>query len=245
MLLKYYDFQSPSSIICSQSLVPFPFTLCLNSDNNSPTMKTCLLLLSVSAVLSAYLTGVSAEETKTALVGIANGTDTIEAIITIDVLRRAGVNVTVGGKGCEHVVGNHGVVITADVVLHEDIGDFDAVIFPGGIDAARKFAECEATGKYLKKAEKDGKVIAAICAAPVILKAHGIGNGKKITSGPKVADEIKEGNNYEYCEERVVCDDNLITSRAPGTAFEFALAIVKKLLGEEKKEEIEKPLLLK
>lgn len=181
---------------------------------------------------------------KTALVAITNGTDEIEAVITISVLRRAGIQVTVGGLGCQTLFTSHDISINDDVQLSDEVGEFDVVVLPGGLAAAEKFSESAGVGKYLKKHDESGKLIAAICAGPLVLKRHGIGKGKKVTSGPKVEEEMKSGE-YTYAEDRVVEDGNLITSRAPGTAFEFALAIVRHMVGEEKEKEVAAPLMLK
>lgn len=183
--------------------------------------------------------------TKTALIAIADGTEEMEAVITIDVLRRAGVEVTVGALGAgKHVKCSRAVVIQADTMLVGAAGDFDVVILPGGLQGAKTFADNLLIGQLLKKQERSGRLIAAICAAPIALKAHAIGAGKRVTSYPSFAEEIKTAG-YLYSEDRVVVDGNLITSRGPGTAFEFALAIVKKLLGDEKMQQVKDPLLLK
>lgn len=182
--------------------------------------------------------------TKSALVAIADGSEEMEAVITIDVLRRAGINVTVGGLGNKSVKCSRGVVIQADALVSESDTSYDVIVLPGGLGGSKAFASSSVIGDLLKKQEASGKVIAAICAAPTALKAHGVATGKRVTSYPSMADEMKSGGNYKYCEDRVVIDGNLITSRGPGTAFEFALAIVEHLLGKEKAEETRKPLLL-
>ena len=90
--------------------------------------------------------------------------------------------------------------------------------------------------------EKSGKLIAVICASPIALAKHEIGLNKTITSHPSVANQLSK---YKYSEDRVVIDGELITSRGPGTAFEFALAIVKKMVGQEKVNQITPPMILK
>jgi protein DJ-1 len=211
------------------------------------TVKSVLLLISFVSVVRVSLS--SSDMTKTALVAIANGTEEMEAVIIIDVLRRAGISVTVAAVNSGHdasavVKCSRGVVIQADTVLTDSICDFDIVILPGGLDGSKAFAASPVVGHVLKKQEKAGRLIAAICAAPTALKAHGIGSGKRVTSYPGLSDEMKSGP-YHYSEDRVVVDGNLITSRGPGTAFEFALAIVKQMLGEEKMTSVQTPLLLK
>lgn len=114
---------------------------------------------------------------------------------------------------------------------------------PTGLAGSKSFAASSEVGSLLKKQESSGRTIAAICAAPNALLEHGIGLGKKITSYPNFKEQLSQA--YSYSDDRVVEDGKLITSRGPGTAFEFALAIIQHLLGNEKKEETLKPLLLK
>ncbi len=99
-------------------------------------------------------------------------------------------------------------------------------------------------GHVLRNQQNNNRLIAGICAAPVAFKAHGIGLQKQITSHPFRAEVLKDGT-FKYLEERVVIDEQLITSRGVGTAFEFALAIVEKLLGINKVNEITPQMILK
>ena len=101
----------------------------------------------------------------------------------------------------------------------------------------------ETIGKILKQFEQDKKVIAIICASPIALKHHDVGLNRRITSHPSVAEQLTD--KFKYSEDRVVNDDGLITSRGPGSAFEFALEIVRQLLGETKAKEIQPPMMLK
>lgn len=100
-------------------------------------------------------------------------------------------------------------------------------------------------GSLLRSFEAAGKLIAVICASPSALPVHSVGLGKKVTSHPSVAERLKAGGQYSYSEERVVVDRQLITSRAPGTALEFALAIVQNLVGPEKAAAVAAPMLPK
>lgn len=182
---------------------------------------------------------------KTALVLVAQGSEEMEAVITIDVLRRGGIDVTVASISDNDVVKcSRGVNIKADAKLSAIIGNnYDAVVLPGGLDGSKAFQASNLVGEVLRRQEKEGRLVAAICAAPTALKTHGIGSGKKLTSYPNFKEELSQG--YTYSEDRVVEDGKLITSRGPGTAFEFALALVNHLVGHDKKSEVEKPLLLK
>lgn len=182
-----------------------------------------------------------------ALLLLAEGAEEMEAVITADVLRRGGVEVTIAGLGgMTPVKCSRSVVIVPDKSLDDALKEplYDVVILPGGLKGSESLAASTAVGKLLKEQEKNGRLIAAICAAPIALKSHGIGCGKNITSHPSKKDEVASGN-YKYSEDRVVVDGQLITSRGPGTAFEFALAIVEKLQNKEAANKLVPPMLLK
>jgi len=177
---------------------------------------------------------------------LADGAEEMEAVISADVLRRAGIDVTIAGvEEKESVVCSRNVVIKPDLPLSEAIKkDYDVVVCPGGLKGAQTLAGSAEVGKLLKKQEARGALIALICAAPIALASHGIGNGKRITSHPSVDKQLKD-KGYIYSEDRVVVDGKLVTSRGPGTTFEFALAIVELLVGKEKKDSLITPMLLK
>lgn len=105
-------------------------------------------------------------------------------------------------------------------------------------------AESPLVGEILKKQESEGRLIAAICAAPIALQSHGIACGKKITSYPSFKKQLCDGGySYDDCS-KVVQDGNLITSRGPATAFDFGLKIVSVLTGEEKTKEVANAMLI-
>jgi len=169
-----------------------------------------------------------------ALVVLATGAEEMETVITVDVLRRGGVEVTVAGlDGADPVKCSRDVLIVPDKSL-DDVMDqtFDAVILPGGAGGAKAMAESDKVKSLLEAHDGAGKLIAAICAAPTALQAHGIGKGKNLTSYPAFKEALSA--DYNYTESMVEVDGNLITSRGPGTAVDFALKIVKMLVGEEK-----------
>lgn len=95
----------------------------------------------------------------------------------------------------------------------------------------------------MKDQEKEGRIVAAICAAPTAFKAHSIGKGKSITSYPAFKEQL--AGDYNYVEDRVIVDGNFTTSRGPGTAFEFALSLVEQLSGKEVSETLANQMLLK
>uniref|UniRef100_T1IZC7 DJ-1/PfpI domain-containing protein n=1 Tax=Strigamia maritima TaxID=126957 RepID=T1IZC7_STRMM len=187
--------------------------------------------------------------TKRALLLLAEGAEEMETVITADVLRRGGINVTIAGvAGSDPVKCSRDVVILPDKSLTDAISNaatYDVVILPGGLKGAQNLAANQKVGDILKDQEKAGRLIAAVCAAPTALKAHGIGHGKTLTSHPSTKNAMEEGSHYKYSEDRVVEDDQLITSRGPGTCFEFGLAIVTKLEGKEKADSLVAPMLCK
>ncbi|KAJ9592476.1 hypothetical protein L9F63_015892 [Diploptera punctata] len=172
---------------------------------------------------------------KSALVLLAEGTEEMEFVISADVLRRAGISVTVAGlNGKDPVKCSREVVICPDAGLDEALtkGPYDVVVLPGGLGGAKLLLHTScAVGKLLQEQEKEGRLIAAICAAPTALQTHGVCFGKSLTSYPSFREEFEKAGNYKYKEETVVVDGNLITSRGPATAFDFALTIADQLLG--------------
>ncbi|KAJ3330535.1 Protein deglycase DJ-1zDJ-1 [Blyttiomyces sp. JEL0837] len=170
-----------------------------------------------------------------ALLLITNGSEEMEAVITIDCLRRAGIEVTVAGvDSASPVECSRKVKIVPDIALKDvkTSSPFDVIILPGGMGGARAFEKSPVVHALLQEFYKnDKKIVAAICAAPIALKAAKIGQHRNITSHPSVKEELTSGGFKAYREDRVVVDGNLITSRGPGTAFDFAFAIIKALKG--------------
>jgi len=182
---------------------------------------------------------------KKALVFLAKGAEEMEAVIAIDVLRRAEVKVTVAGvEGPSPVTCSRNVVIVPDCSVEhaQTQGPFDAVVLPGGLTNSQIMAASSKVKEILQEQEAAGRLIAAICAAPCALKEHGIKKGSKITSYPSLKEKCHEG--YDYQDDKVVVDGELITSRGPGTAFDFALAIVNKLCGADEVAKLKAAMLL-
>ncbi|KAJ3270957.1 Protein deglycase DJ-1zDJ-1 [Terramyces sp. JEL0728] len=187
-----------------------------------------------------------------AIVVVAPGNEEMEAVITIDVLRRAHFKVVVAGlESKEPTKFSRGVVITPDATLAElDSNSFDIIILPGGMPGAISFSESTILHEILKEFESNAnKWIGAICAgnriidlAPIALHAAQIGFGKKITSHPSVKERLH--SDYKYSEKRVVVSEQLITSRGPGTSFEFALEIIKQLESAQTAVDVSGPMLL-
>ncbi|KAF7282102.1 hypothetical protein GWI33_003219 [Rhynchophorus ferrugineus] len=184
---------------------------------------------------------------KKALVFLAPGAEEMEVVIVVDILRRGGIDVTVAGlPNASTVKCSRGTNIVPDVGVNDAAskGPYDVVILPGGLGGSKALAEFPIVGSILKDQEQSGRLIAAICAAPTALKAHGIAEGKTLTSYPAMKTEMEEGGKYKYSEEKVVVDGNLITSRGPGTAFDFALKIVDHLEGKDQASTIAKAMLV-
>ncbi len=182
---------------------------------------------------------------KTALIPIANGSEEIEAVCIIDVLRRAGVEVTVASvETTLQVVASRKTKLVADQLIPECAGQtYDLIALPGGMPGAEHLRDCSTLIDLLKAQREAGRLYGAICAAPVVvLLAKGLLADKKATSHPSVSGKLP---NQKVVPQRVVIDGNCITSRGPGTAIEFALALVAALFSKEKAAEIGSHMLIK
>ena len=180
---------------------------------------------------------------KRVLLFLAPGFEEIETITVIDILRRADIEAVVAGTQPGEIIGSRKVKIVPDVLLEDIKNDsFDMVILPGGMPGTTNLRDDDRVKKIIKKMHDQGKYTAAICAAPIVLSAIGLIEGKNITSHPTVKNALKEAS---YREDRVVVDGNLITSRSPGTAMEFAFKLVEILIGKEKVDEINKGVMAK
>lgn len=181
---------------------------------------------------------------KTAVVILAEGFEEVEGIAAVDVLRRAGVRVTIAGLADRQVKSSRHIGVQTDILLKDLVETPDAVILPGGIPGATNLAKSREVGELVKKMNAEGKIIAAICAAPTtVLIPLGILNGKKATCYPGCESDLK--GKAIHSKERVVVDGNIITSQGPGTALEFSLEIVKKLIGKETADELRDKMVIR
>lgn len=172
------------------------------------------------------------------LVPIANGSEEMEAIIVIDVLRRAGASVFVASvEGSLQIEASRKVKIVADMAIQDvQNQEFDLVVIPGGMPGAERLRDSNELTAILEEQSQKRRLTAAICAAPaVVLQSHGLLEGKKATSHPAFSSQLAD---QTAVEARVVMDGWLTTSRGPGTAMEFALALVERLYGVEKAAEL-------
>jgi len=178
-----------------------------------------------------------------ALVFLATGFEEIEAITIVDVLRRAGVDVTVAGLTPNVVEGAHGVKIVPDKPIDDvKIDDFDAVVVPGGNPGYKNLRKDPRVIDIIKEAFDSNKLVAAICAGPTVLSDAGILNGKACTIYPGMEDELRKGGGKPK-QDMVVVDGNIITSRGPATALPFALKLAEKLAGKQIAEAVSKKTL--
>ncbi len=159
---------------------------------------------------------------------LAEGFEEIEALAVVDILRRLNLAVqTVSITDSLQVSGSHGIPVLADITLSTaDTHSAQALVLPGGLPGADNLQACAALKTALQTAAKDGRIVAAICAAPKVLGAFGVLNGKSATCYPGFESELIGATPKV---DRVVRDGNIITSKGPGTAFDFAFALAEAL----------------
>lgn len=168
---------------------------------------------------------------KKVLMPIADGTEEMEAVIAVDLLRRAGCEVCIATLDGDTVTASRGVRLVPDVAWDTvEPLRFDALVLPGGAGGTRRF--CAHTGllNALRTLYAAGRWVAAVCAAPLALQAAGILAGRRATCHPDVASRLTSAS---WEDSAVVVDGNLITSQGAGTSIEFGLAIVERLCGRD------------
>ena len=184
---------------------------------------------------------------KSVLVLFANGAEEVETTSIVDVLRRGEVKVVLASVPTSpddnqtFISCSRGVNIVPDCEAASVNDCFDAVVLPGGMPNAQTLAKSEVVKAILKKHAATNKLVAAICAAPIVLKAHGIKAGSKSTCYPALRSSIED--HFTFVDAKVVQDGNLVTSQGPATAMEFALKLVEFLVGVEKRNSVAKDLL--
>ncbi|MCU0970736.1 MAG: DJ-1/PfpI family protein [Gammaproteobacteria bacterium] len=177
------------------------------------------------------------------LVPIAEGCEELEAVTIIDILRRAGVEVVTAGLVAGPVRASRGVVLLPDTTLDAVAAeDFDMVVLPGGLPGADHLDQDPRIRRILQRTAQAGGYTAAICAAPKVLASAGVLDGRRATGYPGVLERLSLPKT-ELLAQPVVTDGRVITSRGPGTAMDFALELVERLLGEERRGEVERPLM--
>jgi len=170
---------------------------------------------------------------KKIIIPISQGSEELEAVTIINMLRRAEFDVVVYSENVI-VACARGTKIIPDIVsLDEiDIKELDAIVLPGGLIGVENLSSNAKLIELIKKVNDENKLIGAICAAPLILHNHSIIDTKCVlTSHPSVKNQL---SSYQYINDNVVIYDNIITSRGIGTALEFSFAIIEQLLGDDK-----------
>ncbi len=159
---------------------------------------------------------------------LADGFEETEAITTYDILKRAGLPLTIIGVGGKILRGAHGLAVEADVLENADgLSDADMVVLPGGMPGAQNLRNSAAVSRAIQNALAGNRIIGAICAAPgVVLAGTGVLRGKRWTCCSGF--EVPEGHYTGACAER---DGNLITANGPGATREFAFLLVEAALG--------------
>lgn len=179
---------------------------------------------------------------KTIFIFLTTGFEEIEALATIDILRRAELNVkSVSLTGEKHVIGSHQIEVKADLLFEEaDYSNAAILVLPGG---TVKFNEHEAMKQLVLDFANKGEKVAAICASPMVLGGLGLLEGKKATCYPGFEKYLK-GATLET-DKAVVIDGNITTGRGPGLTIDFALSLVEQLAGKEKRDTVAAGLLVK
>jgi len=172
------------------------------------------------------------------LVPLAEGCEEIEAVTIIDLLRRAGIEVTVAGLEPGPITASRGVFLLADTTLEElDDTPFDMIVLPGGGPGSDALDQNELIRTLLRAQYDAGRYVAAICAAPKVLAHIGLLEGRKATAFPGTLEG--EPGNIQRQDDPVVIDGKVVTSKGPGTAMVFALTLIELLLGESARKTVD------
>ncbi len=181
---------------------------------------------------------------KKVVIVLAEGFEEIEAVTPIDIWRRAGLEVIMTGLTSKAVKGAHGIMVEADTLLKDLKETPDVIFLPGGLPGATNLADSSPLIELIKKMDREKKLVTAICASPALtLQKSGILEGKRATCYPGF--EKNFSSTVLFTEDRVVVDGNVITSRGPGSAAEFALKVVEQLVSKEKAQKLKDVLLLR
>ena len=173
-----------------------------------------------------------------ALVPLAQGCEELEAITITDLLVRAGIDVTTVSLDDETIIASRGARLIADTNINNVLNNaYDLIVLPGGLPGADHLRDDERVQTLLKKHASHNKLIAAICAAPKALAQAGLLENKTITSYPGALNSINLPNT-NIKDTTIEIDGNIITSRGPGTAIDFALTLIEKLEGKGKRDEV-------
>lgn len=173
---------------------------------------------------------------------LATGFEECEALLVVDICRRAGLDLkTVSVTGKKEVAGSHGVTVTADLLLQDvDFNGLDMIVLPGGMPGTKNLESCEPLMEQVDVFYKEGKCISAICAAPGILGHRGFLKGRRATSYPEFESHLEGA---EVSRNSVEISEHITTGRGLGTAIDFGLAIVERYKGKEEADRIAKAII--
>ena len=172
------------------------------------------------------------------VVFLAEGFEEVEALAPVDVMRRAGLTVKLAGVTGEKVTGSHGICVQTDLAAEEvDVSALEAMVLPGGLPGTHNLEASPAVQGCIDNCVEQGKLVAAICAAPSILAHKGLLAGKNATAFPSFQKDLEEGGAL-LSESYVVRDGQFLTARGMGVATQFGLALAAALVSEEKAAEI-------
>jgi len=174
---------------------------------------------------------------KNVCVLVADGSEEMEVVIVVDVLRRAGIGVFLAGVGESRLLtASRGVRIAPDGAWDPaEAARFDALVIPGGIGGSQIMRQDESIKQVIREFAQVGKILGSLCAGPTVLQEAGVLDGRTYTSHPSVREELTAGT-WENLP--VVCDDTLITSQAPGTAMAFGLKLIELLVSPEMADQV-------
>ena len=172
---------------------------------------------------------------------MADGCEEIEGLTVVDIVRRAKLEMTtISITDKKEVTSSHNVTFFADAIASEvNFDEYDAVVLPGGMPGTLNLGASEIVNEVVKKFAAEGKIVAAICAGPSVLGAAGVLEGRHATCHPGFEPKL---TGAETCEDAVVVDGNIITSRGMGTAIPFAFEIVRYFTDDETVEHVRQGL---
>jgi 4-methyl-5(b-hydroxyethyl)-thiazole monophosphate biosynthesis len=177
---------------------------------------------------------------KRVLVPLAEGCEELEAVTIVDLLRRGGIEVVVAGLREGTVTASRGVRIVPDMSLDEALRlDYDMVALPGGLPGADHLAADRRLTDLLRRMNESGRFVGAVCAAPRVLARSGLLRGRTATAYPGI---LQQEGHPDISGDPVTRDGTVITSRAAGTAMDFALALIEALAGRETRDQVERGL---
>ncbi|SGY48035.1 BQ5605_C001g00606 [Microbotryum silenes-dioicae] len=222
---------------------------------DQPLTRSTSVKRVASAVKKAVFAPVAKQDgEKRVMILVADGSEEIEVMTIFDVLVRASLRPTIvslspqlsPSQSLPYITLSRGARMLADTkfetLKQEHKDDFDAIIIPGGAKGADRLSSSREVQTLIRSFYDQGKLVGMICAGSLAAKTSGIAGGQRITSHPSVKGDLEK--HYDYVEDRVVVSGNLVTSRGPGTALEWALTIVNILAGSAKRSEVEGPLMM-